>query len=204
MRSSLALCAVATLALAGPAMAGDFSYNTLELGLFGESIDDPNGDEGLDGSGISVSGSWAFSPGVFGFASLGGTEYEYRNYDDRDFTLGQLQLGVGFHVPLSEQLDLVSGISLQRIRLEDDFNYTLNESGYGLNVGLRGLVGRRFEWTAGLKYVDFGDHQDDTSWSAGFRYYFTRLFAMGLDLGSTDKNEGSAVIAFRWDFGNRR
>jgi len=204
MHKSLALSAIAALALAGPAVAGDFSYNTLELGLIGDSIDDPNGDQGLDGSGMSVSGTWAFSPGLFGFASLSGTDYEYRNYDNQDFTAGQLQLGVGFNVPLTSQLDLVSGISMQRLRLEDQDNYTLNESGYGLKVGLRGLVGRRFEWTAGLNYVDYGDNKDDTFWNAGFRYYFTRMFAMGLDVGSTDKNEGNAVLAFRWDFGNRR
>jgi hypothetical protein len=204
MGKSLALCAISALALASPVMAGDFSYNTLELGLYGESIDDPNGDEGIDGSGMIVSGSWAFSPGIFGFASLSGIDYEYRNYDDRDFTLGQLQFGVGFHVPLSSQVDLVSGVSLQRLRLEDDYNYTLNENGYGLNVGLRGLAGNRFEWTAGLKYVDLGEGQDDTSWTAGFRYHFTRLFSMGLDIGSTDRDQGSALIGFRWDFGNRR
>jgi hypothetical protein len=204
MRKILAIPVIATLALAGPVMAADFSYNTLELGLYGESIDDPNGDEGIDGSGMTISGSWAFTPGVFGFASLGGTDYEYRNYDDRDFSLGKLEVGVGFNVPLSSQVDLVSGVSLQRLRLEDDFNYTLNESGYGLNVGLRGLAGNRFEWTAGLKYVDLGEGQDDTSWTAGFRYHFTRLFSLGLDIGSTDKDQGNALIGFRWDFGNHR
>ena len=204
MRKVLAIAAVAALAAAGPVMAADFSYNTLELGLYGQSIDDPNGDEGLDGSGLVMNGSWEFSPGVFGFASLGGTEYEYRNYDDSDFTLGELQLGVGFHVPLSSQVDLVSGVSLQRLRFEDDFNNTLNENGYGLNVGLRGMAGNRFEWTAGIKYVDLGEGQDDASWTAGFRYHFTRLFSMGLDIGSTDSNEGNALIGFRWDFGNRR
>lgn len=203
MRRFMAIPAIAALALAGPVVAADFSYNTLELGLYGQSIDDPNGDEGLDGSGLTISGSWAFSPGVFGFASLAGTEYEYRNYSDSDFTTGQLQLGLGFHVPLSSRVDLVSGVSLQRLRLEDDYNFTLNETGYGLNVGLRGMAGNRFEWTAGLKYVDLGDGFDDTSWTAGFRYHFTRLFALGLDIGSTDKNEANALIGFRWDFGNR-
>jgi len=185
-------------------MAGDISYNNLELGLIGDSIDDPVGDQGLDGSGASVSGMWSLSPGMFGFGSLSGTDYEYRHYPDSNFTAAQLQLGLGFHVPLSSQLDLVSGISLQRLRLEDDYNNALNEDGYGLKVGLRGLAGRRVEWNASLNYVDLGDGNDDTSWTAGFRYYFTRRFAMGLDIGSTDKDEGNAVLAFRWDFANHR
>lgn len=204
MRKSLAVSAIAALALSGPLMAADFSYNTIELGLYSESIDDPGGDEGLDGSGMSLSGSWAFSPGVFGFASLGGTEYEYRHLVDEDFRTGQFQLGLGFNVPLNEQLDLVTGVSLQRLRLEDEFQNALNEDGYGLKVGLRGLVGSRFEWTAGMNYVDFGRGIDDTSWIAGFRYHFTRSFAMGVDIGSTDKDQANALIGFRWDFGNRR
>lgn len=204
MRKLLAVPALASLALAGPVMAGDLSYNMLELGLIGDTIDDPNGNEDLQGSGASIAGSWAFSPNMFGFANLSATDYKYQHYSDSDFTAGQFQLGLGFHVPLGSQLDLVSGASLQRLRLEDNYNNSLNERGYGLNVGLRGLVGRRFEWAARLNYIDLGNGGDDTSWTAGFRYYFTRLFAMGLDVGSTDKNEANALIALRWDFGNKR
>jgi hypothetical protein len=204
MRKSLAVPALAALALAGPVMAGNFSYNMLELGLIGDNIDDPNGNEDLEGSGASISGSWALGSNLFGFANLSGTDYRYRHYSDSDFKAGQFQLGLGFHVPLTSQLDVVSGASLQRLRLEDNYNNSLNESGYGLNVGLRGLAGRRFEWTARMNYIDLGDGGDDTSWTAGFRYYFTRLFAMGLDVGSTGKNEANALIAFRWDFGNAR
>ncbi len=204
MRKNLAIPAVAALALSGPVLAADFSYNTLELGLTAESIDDPGGEDGLDGSGMSLSGTWEFSPGVFGFASLGGTEYEYRHLEDSDFSTGQLQLGVGFNIPLSSRVDLVSGVSLQRLRLEDEFDNALNEDGYGLKVGLRGMASNRLEWTAGLNYVDFGEGLDDTSWTAGFRYHFTRLFSVGLDIGSTNKNQANGLIGFRWDFGNRR
>jgi len=204
MRKSLAISSVAALLLAGPAMAADFSYNTLELGLTGESIDDPGGDEGLDGSGLSVSGSWALNPGVFGFASLSGTDYEYRHLVGEDFTAGRFELGLGFNIPLSSQLDLVSGVSVQRLRLEDQDQNALNEDGYGLKVGLRGMASDRFEWTAGLNYVDFGHGLDDTSWTAGFRYHFTRRFSMGLDIGSSDKDQGNGMIGFRWDFGRGR
>ncbi|HTP40098.1 MAG TPA: outer membrane beta-barrel protein [Steroidobacteraceae bacterium] len=202
MRKTLAIPALAALGLAGPVLAGDFSYNTLELGLIGDSIDDPHGSEDLDGSGISVSGSWALSPNLFAFGGVSGTDYEYRHYDD-NFNASQWQAGVGFNFPLSPQLDLVSGISLQHLRLDNDRD-ELDESGYGLKAGLRGLLGRRLEWTAGLNYVDYGNGDNDTSWTAGFRYYFTRLFAVGVDVGSTDSNEANVLLAFRWDFGNRR
>lgn len=205
MRKSLAIPAIAALALCGPAMSANLSYNMLELGILDDSIDDPDGgNSGLDGSGMSIGGSWAISRSVFGFANLSGMDYEYRDTDDSDFTAGRFQLGIGFNVPLSRNIDLVSGLSLERLRLEDDANYTLNDDGYGLKVGLRGLAGDRFEWTAGLNYVDMGHGNDDTSWTAGFRYYFTRRFAAGVDVGSTDKNQRNWLVGFRWDFGDRR
>ncbi len=49
MRKLLLLPAMATLALAGPAMAGTFSYDMIEAGLTSDSIDDPNGNNDLDG-----------------------------------------------------------------------------------------------------------------------------------------------------------
>ncbi len=51
---------------------------------------------------------------VFGFMNLSGTDYEYKNYDDSDFSIGRFGLGLGFNVPLGKKLDLVSGVSLQR------------------------------------------------------------------------------------------
>lgn len=204
MRKALAIPALAALALTGPVMAETFSYNMLELGLIGDNIDDPNGNEDLQGSGASIAGSWEFGPSTFGFASLSGTDYQYQHYSDSDFTAGHIEAGLGFHFPLSSRVDLVSAASLQRVRLEDTFNNTLNESGYGLKFGLRGLIGQRLEWTARVNYDDYGDIGGDTSWTAGFRYYFTPMFAMGLDVGSTDKNEANALIGFRWDFGNSR
>jgi len=207
MRKLLVLPAMATLALAGPAMAGTFSYDMVEAGIIGDSIDDPHGNNDLDGRGLSLGGSVALTPHVFGFGNISGTHYEYRHFDGSDFDVGNFQLGLGFNMPLNSRLDLVSGISLQRLHLENDTQDSLNESGYGLNVGLRGMIGPRLQWTVGMNYVDYGrdngDAGDDTSWNAGFRYYFTRVFAVGVDVGSTDKNQANALIAFRWDLGNR-
>ena len=210
MRKTLVLPALAALALAGPAMAGTFSYSYLEGGLSGEGADDPNGDIGGNydrkGSGLTLHGNWAIGHVMYGFADLNGTNYEYHHLgtDEEDFSAAKLGLGLGFHIPLGRKLDLVTGLSLQRLRLENDFdNTSFNEQGYGFDAGLRGLIGERLQWTVGMQYVDYGDDFDDTSWSTGFRYYFTRQFAMGVDVGSTDKDQGNILIAFRWDVGNR-
>jgi hypothetical protein len=206
MRKSLALSAIALLALAGPAMAGTLSYSLVEGGLIGDSIDDPDGDNDLKGSGLGLHGSWEINRGLFGFADLSGTEYQYRHAatDQDDFSAGKLGLGIGFHFPMGRRVDFVGALSLQRLRLDNDyFDTTLNEEGYGIDLGLRGMITERLQWTLGTHYVDYGHDNDDSSWSTGLRYYITRQFAVGVDIGSTDKNQGNALIAFRWDVGNR-
>ena len=207
MRKTLVLPALAALALAGPAVADNLSYTYLEGGLFGDSIDDPDGNQfDLRGSGLDLKASWAINRALFGFANLSGTEYEYRNEptDDYDFSAGKLGVGLGVHFPIGRRVDVVTGFSLQRLRLENDSdNTTLNEDGWGLDLGLRGMIGERLQWTVSWHNVDYGRDNEDSSWSTGFRYYFTRTFAMGLDFATTDENQASGLIAFRWDVGNR-
>jgi hypothetical protein len=207
MRKTLVLSALASLALAGPAMADTFSYSYLEGGLFGDSIDDPDGNANdLKGGGLGLNASWAINRALFGFANLNGTEYEYRRAptDEDDFSAGRLGLGLGVHFPIGRRVDVVTGFSLQRLRLENDFyDTTLNEDGWGMDIGLRGMIGERLQWTVAWHNVDYGRDNEDSSWSTGFRYYFTRTFAMGIDFASTDENQASGLIAFRWDVGNR-
>ncbi len=212
MRRSLAFAALAAMALSGPAFAADFSYKTLEFGLASEW-------NVIDGSsGISVNGTWALSPRVFGFAGYGRLE------DDHDsFSMDRYQLGAGLHVPLGEKLDLVGSLSLQHWRLRDPSGNALNENGYNLKAGLRGMFGRRFEWTAGLNYRDFNRGPEDASWNtgigdylsdgkplgahvglwAGFRHRFSRHFAMGLDTSLPDNSHLCMMLAFRWEFDGR-
>ncbi len=70
MNRSLAGSLLAALALTGPAMADDLAYNSLELGLTIDSIGNPRRHHGPEGVGANIGGSWSFTSGVFGFASL--------------------------------------------------------------------------------------------------------------------------------------
>lgn len=209
MRKFVAVGALGAL-MAGPVLAADnFSYNQIELGLIGTSVDDEAGDLDTEGGGLSLAASVEFTPNVFGFINLSSVRHEFKYYDE-DFDIGRAGIGVGFNLPLTQRLDLVSGISLEGLRLDDGID-EIDGSGYGLNLGLRGGGGRsRFEWNVGLKYVDLkfddenGDFSlDDTFLTGGFRYSFTRTFALGLDLSSNGDDESSALVAFRWTFADR-
>lgn len=195
--------------LAAPAFAADnFSYNILEFGLVGSQVDDQSGDLDTEGGGLSLAASVEFTPNIFGFLTLSGVTQDFKYYDE-SFDIGRGGIGVGFNLPLARNIDLVSGISLEGLRMETDVD-TFSGDGYGLQVGLRG-GGGRIEWHAGIKYVDlkFDDLDedafsiDDTFFEAGFRYKFTRLFSMGLDVSANGDDETSAALAFRWNFDDR-
>jgi len=210
-KNRIAAAAMFGALLAAPAMAADnFSYNLLEIGLIGTQVDDQSGDLDTEGGGLSLAASAELTPNIFGFINLSGVTQEFKYYDDESFDIGRAGIGVGFNLPLTRNLDLVSGISLEGLRMETDED-TFSGDGYGLRVGLRG-GGGRVEWHAGVKYVDlkFDGLPDDDSFSvddtfveAGFRYKFTRTFALGLDVAGNGDDETSATLAFRWNFNDR-
>lgn len=188
-----------------PALADNFSYNQIELGIVGTTVDDQGGDFDTEGGGLKLRGSVEFTPNLFGFADLSSQRHELKYYDEH-FDISRAALGVGFNYPLGRGLDLVTSASLQRLRTESEVD-TFSGNGYGLYLGLRGGAGR-VEWHAGLEYSDFdfdlGGEDDfdasDTMFSAGFRYQFTPTFSLGLDLAGNGDDETSATLAFRWTF----
>jgi hypothetical protein len=204
MRKSVALPAIAALALAGPAMADGFSYSYIEGALGGSDLEIDGLSGSADGEGGAIGGAVEFGPHAFGFVNFTSLEYE------DELTIGSGSLGVGFNWALSPKLDLVSGLSFERVRLESDGD-SASEDGYGLSVGLRGLIGERFEWTVGGKYRDI-DETKISTFSVGGKYFITPRFALGLDIlgnnyeddeGGAEIDESIALITFRYDFGKR-
>lgn len=90
-----------------------------------------------------------------------------------------------------------------------DYSYEGEEVGSitqsGLGLGVRGLIGKRLNWHAGVDYVDLG-YGGDFSYGAGFRYQFGRLFGLGLDVSASEDegvSTGVATLAFRFQFADR-
>lgn len=192
MRKSVAMGAIAALGLAAPAFAAEgFSYNLIEGGYVSSELDVGPGT--ADGDGFTLSGSTELGESIFGFAGYTSTDLE-------GLTLSQFSLGAGFHWPLNPLLDLVSGVSYERLKLED----LGSDGGFGLNVGLRGRPMPQLELAGGIKYVDFGNDADDMVFSIGGRWYFTEQFAIGLDYSRQDDLDLSHWgFSLRYDFGSR-
>lgn len=206
MRRFSIFCAIASLFLAGHAMAQDkLSYNKLDVGLVGGAFDSVGGDT-LSGGGIDFNGSWEFAPHVFGFGGLNAVAYQYE--DDDDFTIleADFDLGVGVNAPLASGLDVVAGISWRTLvegilyEEDDDDDETYSSRGVGTMLGLRGLIGRRFTWESTLRYAKLKSRELDykfanTGLSSGFRVQITRLLGAGMDLGINGYGKGFHVTA---------
>lgn len=173
--------------------ADGFSYNLVEASYVSTEVDGLD----VDGDGFGIGGSVAFAPNVFGFAGL--TDIDY----DAGISATNFNAGLGFNWALNPALDLVSGVSFERVKVKVSGFGSDSDSGYGLNVGLRGRVGEALELTGGVKYVDLGSDLDDTTLSVGARYYFTPAFAAGIDV--SDNDDGTTWgLAVRYDFGSRQ
>jgi hypothetical protein len=190
MRKHLALGAVLALGLGTQAFAADgFSYNLIEGGYVRGEVDD----FGLHGDGFALSGSAALGQNMFGFASV--NEIDYGPISSNLFNAG-----LGFNWALGPDLDLVSGVSWERIEAKAS-GVSASDDGIGLNVGLRGRVDR-LELTGNVKYSDFGHGSNGFTIGATGRYYFTEAFAAGPDISHNDDGTNWG-ISFRYDFGKR-
>jgi hypothetical protein len=214
MRKQIALSALALGVVSAPVFADGFSYTNVDVSYVKGDISNFDGGEGIlnaDGDGFSLSGSAAFNDNVFGFAGISDQTLDDLDVDGVSAPPGLkmkvklLSVGVGFHWPLGESVDFVSGLSFERLKasLTDGVDSIGgSDNGFGVSAGLRGRLGESLELTGTLKYMDVGG--SEMVYSAGGRYYFTQNFAAGIDYTKYDDTKLSAWgIALRYDFGAR-
>ena len=180
MRKQFALGMVLALGIGARAMAADgLDYNYFQAGY---AVGDLGGTS-IELKGLTLAGSVAIGEKFFGFAS-------YTDASKSGIHLKPFSAGLGIHLPIGTAVDFVSGASLEHLSVT-----TLGgESGWGLSVGLRGVVGS-VELGGGVKYVDIGDYGNDTNISFGGRYNFTEKFSAGVAATKWDD-----LDVTQWDF----
>jgi opacity protein-like surface antigen len=199
MRKYVALGAIAAMALgAQTAAAEGFSYNLIEGSYATGDL------EGLDGDGFGFKGSTELAPSIHLVSGWSSLEFKEAGVD---LELDTLSIGVGLNWALSDNADLVGGLSYERAKLGSDFlGESVSDSGFGVSGGIRGRAAESFELNAGIKYSDFGG-DDMLTYSAGGRWYFTPKFAVGADYSKLDFGDGldgdTWVLSVRYDFGDR-
>lgn len=176
---------------AAPALAGDLSYNYFELGYQRIDVDDIN----VDGDGFGLGGSFEVGENWFITASYATAELDF----GVDFD--QLSAGVGYHVDMSENADFFATLSYVSVEASVPGFGSADDDGFGVSIGVRGMVSEKVELTGSLGYVDLSDSGDSTSFGASGYYNFNDAFALGLVV-STDDDVTAYGLGARFYFGN--
>jgi len=172
--------------------AEDVSHSYLEAGYGYAEIGGGAVDEG---DGFKVAASWELPANVLIGAS-------YRDFDYDVASITELSAGLGYKWDLGSSFDLVTAATYEDFEFED-----VSESGFGLSIGVRGLVTEQLELGADLKYTDIKDLPTTFTVSLGGRWYFNPNFALGLDVRKADQliiaSDTSFIATLRYDFGQR-
>lgn len=182
---------VALLSLAATAAAEGLDYSFVQGSYSQVEFDDID----VDGDSFGIAGSFAIGDR---FAVIAG--YEAADYDF-DVETTAYEIGGLFHVPLSDRVDFVSTLSYVSLEVDVPNFGSVDDDGFGVGIGLRGMASPKVEFDGGISYVDFSDGGDDTTFGAGVRYHFTDAVSAGLD-GSWGDDTSAYGISGRIGFGN--
>lgn len=175
------VCGLTLLLLAAPTFAADISYNF--IGAEYQEIDIDSGFLGgfdIDGDGYGIEGSFELNENWFIGASYSKADFDF------GVDLDQLMLGAGYHVPITNNADFYGMFSYVSAEASIDGFDSIDEDGYAATIGLRGMIGERFELNGSLAYVDLGNGGDSTSFGGGALYNFSDAFAAGFSVGIDD------------------
>jgi len=192
---------VILFAFSSAAFADDFNYNSVSVGYVAAEFDDDFGGSSADGDLLAVNGSVGIGESFFAFGTVSTGEVDdiLGTGSDNDLTLASV--GVGYHMPLSESVDLVASLSYEYIEVSDA-GISPDDNGLGFGLGMRFAASENIEIDAGINYVDYGDLFDErTSFNADFLYNFTENFTVGVG-GEWGDDVTQYGISGRYYFGD--
>lgn len=185
MKTSTVLAALLAAAPFAASAGEGLSYTYVEGGYAKVHVDDsflgdPEGDGGY------LRGSFAINPSFNVFGSFARVGDDYRLTDGInsyrfDVDLTQLELGIGYHMPMGERLDFIAELAYQRLEVETDL------SGFGSGsddikggraaIGVRGGNERLEGWLK-AGYLDGGDYEGDFVGTLGGQVRFNRTWGL--------------------------
>jgi hypothetical protein len=189
MMNKLLGLSLALLAL--PAFAGDLRYTYVEVGYQDIELDDFS----VDGDGFSIRGSFELTEDWFMIVGYQAADFDFGIDFDHAY------LGAGYRVPINDRVDLFGAVAYLTADVSADGFDSIDEDGFGLTVGVRGLVTEQLELAGSIGYSDLGDGVDGTAVSAGALYSFTEVFALGIEI-ELDEELTAFGIGARFYFGD--
>lgn len=180
--------------------AADLSYSYVEVDYIVEVEQDFGDGDKLDGDGFGVSGSFElgdlfFVSGSFQDATISETYLGQRYSADIEI----IRAGLGLHGGITESLDWLVSADYARLEAKDDFFGTTKDSGYIVDLGIRGLVADSFEYSAAIVQSDVGG--SETGFRVGGRYHFAESgFSLGADYVSYSDDFYVIETGLRYQF----
>jgi predicted porin len=210
-RISGTFAALAVLVVGHDALAGDFNYTYVQGGLMGTRVKAGGNSDG--GMGWRLKGAISNNTPLFGFFEYGANKY---SSDSDNLKFINASAGLGAHLPLRPGVDLVGGVSFERVTMKPHISYSdaipdgdTNPSrmGLGLMAGMRAQAGDRFEWSASLKYRDMKKIDPIIGITVGGRYLFTPALSVAVDAthqkydkNTLDATESLLELGVRYQF----
>lgn len=185
----LPLCVLAAAA-SSAVQASDFSYDYVGLAYVSAEVDDVN----IDGNGMALEGSFSVADNYHVVAHYTDIGFDY-NIDGKTF-----DLGLGYNRSISEAVDVVASVSYVSVELSEPTFGSVDDNGYGVYLGLRGMVADKVELLGGLNYVNLSDSGNDTTYSLGAGFDVTDQIQIGAGL-SNNSDGNSYNIGVRFYFG---
>lgn len=161
------------LALSAPVWAQQPSYNYANAGFQIVELDAGGGAD-VDGDGFVFGGSYEVSPEWHLVGSYSSTDFDF------GVDVTQLQIGGGFHTEISPQTSAFVDLTWVRAEVDAGIFGSVDDTGYGLTIGLRSNVSDQLELAGGLAYVDFGDGGDSTALGGAAWYKVGETIALGI------------------------
>lgn len=171
-------------------------WNVLEIGYSKLKVSD---DTNLSMDGFSVRGTSLLNKDLF----LSGNYSIVSDLQEGiELNYTRASAGLGYLYAISKTTDIYGVISYEYAKAKVSYldeSTSLNDSGYGLSVGVKAIVDPKLEVSAQLKLTDFSDYDDETSFRTDANYYLAKNVAIGINYEFADNNDtiGMSVrIAF--------
>lgn len=188
MRKMLVLAAALLAAAPLAASADALSYTYVEGGWTQLQISQPGSNPKLDGAYIRGSFAIAEQVNVFGGYSTVSKTYHLEDIDGEyrlKNTIEQPELGIGYHMPISDRLDLTTDIAWQRInnkvKVDDGVASARAENHTNAGratIGVRGKPSRMTEAWAKAGYIDGSDMDGVWIGTLGGQVNFTKTWGL--------------------------
>ena len=188
IRTTAAIFAIGLMVSAVSA-AADISYDYVRLSYVDTELD--LGPVDVDGDGLELAGSLTVHQNAFAFASFSALDLDFGADASR------LEIGGGYHHPLTPKIDLVGRLGYVNVDL-DSGGGSADDDGILLSGGVRGRVTEVIEARAALNHRSMDKGDSDTELEVGGDYYVTEQFTVGVGLSLGDAT--SLLLGGRFSF----